>query len=422
MSNEEKKEQPIVLGVDDLIFEEDQQPSIPSNKPSTPIQSQTHFQPLDTDPTLEDTLVFEDPVTDPDAIELQEETEEEESKEWSLFAKVCVGLGLFALFCGGIFAFLTYQQNQIRDLVKWKEDVLEYGEPIDSPIRSIKNGYLLLHCDDVDTLSVGQQEIVARIADKDGKEKTVTHMFTIKDTKKPTIEMDGDQLITTQYNEPDFSSLNIRATDPVDGDVSVSFDQGNYSKLGKTKAIVIAEDFNGNQTKKKITVRVIGTITQEGLATYRSQVAQAEAIYQQQQEEKARLEKEKEEMEVLKKKYTGYDEQVLSLEKEVRSLCKETWDVSFTELVMAILQTRYQAGQSVNAQETIYTLHPLMQKAGATSMYDSSDIQTALFWYAEPSCQSKEGAELQKCIVENDRSHMTDHASFPSTVYRYLRN
>ena len=390
-----KNNDTIKLSINHLMLENQEQEKL-QNKQETSEKNDIHFE-------LED--------------EIDNETESSKRQTQTL---VLVSLALFSLLLSG-FGWLYYT-NVIQDhsAVVWNNDPIEYGSLDPVVVKEVKDGAELLHVTKVDTHQVGQQEVVALVETKQGKEKTFKHTITVQDTQKPTIKSDGEWVATIVGTDPDFSELNIEAMDSVDGPISYSIDQGNYKQIGNKEATIVAEDFNGNKTEKTIHVKVIGAVSPSSLGIYRSNVAQLEANYKAEQEAKKKEEEEKKKLKDLQNKYKGYSDAVLKLEEDVRLLCKTSWDEKYTEFVMAVLQYQYQSGYSLSAGSLTQELKYLSQKADVDSAYDTTKLRSVLLLWASIGCSDETSpVDIEKCVIEKDDENGTNIASVPDRVMQY---
>lgn len=150
-------------------------------------------------------------------------------------------------------AYYEEHYDEIYDKFVDSLEDIEYGDEykITPP-----EGFILQNSSEVDTMKVGKQEIVLEALDVLGYPVTFEYEVNIVDTQKPKIE--GVKDLTLEYGDKfDVDKLEITASDPVDGDLKVSFDgEVDTQKAGKYEIKVIAEDENENNTTEAFKVTV----------------------------------------------------------------------------------------------------------------------------------------------------------------------
>ena len=148
---------------------------------------------------------------------------------------------------------------------------IEYGTDNYNPLDLVKKlsvGSIKSYTKNVDTSTVGKQELVFEI-EKDDVVKKVSVEVTVKDTKAPNIELKSGQVSIYAGDDYDVKSNIEKVTDIVDGDIPyseaeledsayyvVSTDLDN-NKVGNYNVTVKAMDSNGNVNEASYQVNVV---------------------------------------------------------------------------------------------------------------------------------------------------------------------
>lgn len=208
---------------------------------------------------------------------------------------------LIAILAGISLFFLVFANKNNSEAIAWHADTIEYGSNKTLPADEKRSTWKILYQQPLDTYKIGEQTVRVQ-AKKDDTVKEFTHSFTIQDTKKPKIQTSTNKLTVLYGENPNYGSLHIKATDPVDGAVSYKIDDINKMSIGDHNIKIVAEDLNGNRSSKTIHVTVKGKSSKTAMNAYRTGVLNLKKVYQQEQEEKA---KEKAEQEAAKPTTTG---------------------------------------------------------------------------------------------------------------------
>lgn len=156
--------------------------------------------------------------------------------------------------------------------IKFKEiKAIEYGtanyDPIDL-VEKVSNGEIVNYTKDVDTTSVGSQELMF-VVKEENVYKVINVEVEIVDTKKPDIIIEEENISIEQGNE--YNTMdNIKSViDKVDGDLkyleeddeniahyTVTTDL-NTNVVGSYSVNIKAVDKNGNESEKKFSINVV---------------------------------------------------------------------------------------------------------------------------------------------------------------------
>ena len=299
-----KNESPITLGIEDLIY-------TPENKPEDRLNKKSDEEYDKSDELIETLDLDENPDGGTDSVDIEETENNTESKEsinvdseWieksnpeppekedkARKISIRIILGLLTLLVIAIGCFIMQLTQDKSSPVVWNTSVVEYGTKDFNPIKKLNNRKLV-SIDKLDTDVVGTYTIEAKIKDEEGKVSTVSKEFTVKDTQKPKITTEKDELTIKLGETPDYNLLKIKATDPVDGEVSYIIQDGGLSTIGDHKVLIKATDYNGNSTTKKITIHVTGYVTNTALDAYRTYATKLKTAYEEAQKAKEEAEK-----------------------------------------------------------------------------------------------------------------------------------
>lgn len=147
--------------------------------------------------------------------------------------------------------------------------VVEYGEELDNSklfdAEKSDTGLTVEKVGNYDSKKIGKQDLKISFTNGDKKiEKDIT--VEVKDTKKPVIEVSEESITITVSEEPDYTTIIKKISDPVDGDLKQGKEneKGTYwidaSKLdintvGEYEVIINAMDING-LTAEPVTIKV----------------------------------------------------------------------------------------------------------------------------------------------------------------------
>lgn len=257
--------------------------------------------------------------------------------------KITLYVLIVALFTTVVWIVIVLLGMEKTEPIQWIDEPIEYGNTKATAFTS--HGVKVLSQTELDPFEVGQQTITVtyRINDKKKKE---SHTVTVKDTQKPVLTI-GTTTITTLSGElPDWSLLDIKAEDPVDGPCMYSVDTPTIDGIGTYDVKIIATDKNGNQTTKTVELLVLGEGQQFSSTTYASQVKALTDEYNARQEE---IQKQKEEYEkqqvideAIQSLYARYpntsiNETSLQQIVSIQNWLTTNWDISFDGLALAYL-------------------------------------------------------------------------------------
>lgn len=292
----------ITLGLEDLIeeakkdYETDEE-----NTPDLDIQSDEQNSSMLNNDFSDDGFANDNP---PDDIPYEdnesgnkEDTDSSENREDDFshdekvrkraIKAICV---LFVLLILCVIGLVIQIKRDSAKPIQWSSSIVEYGDKNFKPIKNL-NGKTLVSVENLNTDVVGEYTIEAKVKDKDGKITKEHKKFVVKDTQKPTITTAENELTIKLGETPDYSLLQIKAKDPVDGAVSYVIEDGGLSSIGDHKISIKATDSNGNDTLKNITIHVTGYVTNDGLETYRQNVEKLKTAYEEAQKAKEEAEK-----------------------------------------------------------------------------------------------------------------------------------
>lgn len=144
-----------------------------------------------------------------------------------------------------------YQFKDFTTIKNTLDIVVEYGSLFDSSeieYQLLKEG-LKFEMEVVDTLMVGDKNYRATV---DGREYEIR--VNVLDTHPPLFEGELNHTIT----KGDTLNLKeiIKAIDPIDGEVEVTFSNFDNMKIGTHKITATASDKNGNETTTEIVIKV----------------------------------------------------------------------------------------------------------------------------------------------------------------------
>lgn len=152
----------------------------------------------------------------------------------------------------------TYEQENPEDVLS-SSLILEYGDEVkDEYIVRVKGEEITVKTPEgVDTMKAG--ETTHELETKEGKLKL---KIVVEDTQDPIIEGIDEievQLNLTKDELENELNQELKASDPVDGELMISYTYDNKLKLdeeGTYDVIAVAQDKNGNKTRKLIKVKV----------------------------------------------------------------------------------------------------------------------------------------------------------------------
>lgn len=265
----------------------------------------------------------------------------EKFKAYDKRKKLIGGLlaGLVLCSIGGV-GYAVYHSLH-HETVVWSNTTVEYGTKDFQPVKSVDG--TLISVSEVDTMTIGDVLVEAEV-EKDGKTKTFREIFSVVDTQKPVIKVDQDHLEVVLHQNLDLEKLHIEANDPVDGKCSYGIKDFDSSKLGSQEVTIEAIDRNGNTSKKKIDVDVIGGHSSDQMKEYRDKIASLTKDYEKklkeilEQEEKEQEEKEiKALIESLGMQHLSDNTKKWAL--KVHEFNQELWDTQYDAIVLAVIQT-----------------------------------------------------------------------------------
>lgn len=152
-------------------------------------------------------------------------------------------------------------QTEEIDLMQFSEFIVpvtettysvEYGTEFDYKSLEFKlsmSGLNINIENKVDTMTLGEQTLSFNI-DENEFEKVVT----VVDTQMPVIE-GKDNIEITQGDTLNLKEL-YSASDPIDGDLELTFTEYDLNKVGEQKITVSAKDANENEAKLELTLKV----------------------------------------------------------------------------------------------------------------------------------------------------------------------
>lgn len=149
----------------------------------------------------------------------------------------------------------TQQYSDFNEVHSEKlELTYEFGEKIE--INHDNELFELVSMGDYDFKDVGVYELPFTIVDEEGWELELVAQVTIEDTQFPELKNVKDYSLT-EGGEYTHGKLEITATDPVDGDLMLTFSGDvDSTKPGAYKVTVSATDSNDNTTEQELTVTV----------------------------------------------------------------------------------------------------------------------------------------------------------------------
>lgn len=158
---------------------------------------------------------------------------------------------------------LAYQEVYDSLTIDFKDDmVLEYGTNL-SPYSLVESYEGLLWAGPkVDTKRTGSYIVTYELEGKDETydrevRREYTKVVTVEDTQEPVIETEKDEIVLRQGKEYDLHENIVRAEDPVDGDLEVSFEtEFNAEEAGEYPVTAAVTDENGNTAEAQFTVIV----------------------------------------------------------------------------------------------------------------------------------------------------------------------
>lgn len=152
-------------------------------------------------------------------------------------------------------------QTEEIDLTQFSEFIVpvtettysvEYGTEFDYKSLEFKlsmSGLNINIENKIDTMTLGEQTLSFNI-DENEFEKVVT----VVDTQMPVIE-GKDNIEITQGDTLNLKEL-YSASDPIDGDLELTFTEYDLNKVGEQKITVSAKDANENEAKLELTLKV----------------------------------------------------------------------------------------------------------------------------------------------------------------------
>ncbi len=177
----------------------------------------------------------------------------------------CAVLVVAVIIFGVIWYFINDHGVGSITFVKESGVVIEYGEEFDTEelIQSVDGE--LKETAAIDTKKIGEQTLLF-VVEKDGKEKEVSYVVEIRDTKAPIITLRDEEV--SLYVNDDFHADDyiVSIQDPVDGDLvkGTSGEKGTYwwegdvdlSQAGDQVLTIRALDQAGNEASATLTVHV----------------------------------------------------------------------------------------------------------------------------------------------------------------------
>lgn len=122
-------------------------------------------------------------------------------------------------------------------------------------IKEIKNGKLISAKEEINTKSLGKQEITIKVENNWGQEKEYTYIVNIYDDEKPKITFNS-QLKTEEGTEIDLLK-GVSAEDNSQEPINVTIEgEWDYRKSGSYTLYYVAKDSSQNETKEEFTVTV----------------------------------------------------------------------------------------------------------------------------------------------------------------------
>lgn len=136
--------------------------------------------------------------------------------------------------------------------VKFSRITVEYGQTLDTDEFSVRRDReeIMVTIEDIDTMKFGDTKYP--VETEFGKEKVTVRVV---DTQYPVIVGEDEFEITLgeTINLEDYLS----ATDPVDGDLEISYNLPEINDPGTYVVIVSARDSNDNKKDKKVILTVL---------------------------------------------------------------------------------------------------------------------------------------------------------------------
>ena len=194
---------------------------------------------------------------------------EDKKKLWFGLPKwkfACLVGGVLIVF-SGFMAYLVRDTENIHksqalkqgcEIQFYQDDVIEieYGSDVQSQdlVESYKGDLVFPK---LDTFKVGEQDLKFKLSAGE-YETTVHKKVEIVDSHKPKLEIDIDDEITLQQGQIFSLPKEMKASDPVDGDLEVQVNNSvNTQNIGEYIVTFSATDKNDNRTEKQVTVYVV---------------------------------------------------------------------------------------------------------------------------------------------------------------------
>lgn len=153
---------------------------------------------------------------------------------------------------------VAYYEENYESLLEevTPEDLeIEYGSEFEFDYNE---SFKLVDNTEIDTMELGEQEFTMDLLDELGYPVSFAYSITVVDTENPVIEGLCD--LNLDYGAKfDVDSLDITATDPVDGDLEVLFsnaDKVDPNTPGNYVVGVSTTDLNGNITEEEFGVKI----------------------------------------------------------------------------------------------------------------------------------------------------------------------
>lgn len=159
------------------------------------------------------------------------------------------------VICGVLFMLVgctEYDVDQFESYTPVRDDLkteIEYGEVFDHTVfeyEYLKGGQNLVF-PEIDTLILGETHYEVLV-----DEKTYPFEISVIDTQFPKFK--GKTSYTIFKGETLNLKDHISASDPVDGELEVSFDSFDQEKVGTQRVVARAKDFNDNESELEIEV------------------------------------------------------------------------------------------------------------------------------------------------------------------------
>lgn len=186
----------------------------------------------------------------------------EKLKNMTKVQKVIAGVLSLALVIGVSVAIIVINSDTVnnKDIDPIENEIvikLEYGAELDKDTFTItdskKGKDVVVEINDINTKKMGKTEYTAKSDDGIIKVNIV-----IQDTKPPVIKGKDEYKtpFTKDFSVKAFLNKSLTATDPVDGELMITYDFEPISKPGKYEIKAKASDINGNKVEKTISLEL----------------------------------------------------------------------------------------------------------------------------------------------------------------------